>query len=505
MNNEEQWFLAAFKAQESYWAGEVSIPYKRHGEMIANIKKKLTKVRVRSQIELDHITQNYMGFECSPNRLTSSDNQEMYRVFTDHVLDLSQHCTNGMVGVFQLVIEYAIEMVGQPPCQLDVVALGSIAKGEATPYSDLEFMFLVEKTSDQHLKYFERLAMTIYFLVGNVGETPLKYMGIEELSGWFVDATKNGLKIDGLQAHAGNIPTGNGSRDQHNRFICTPSQLMSRYRDVYDNPDPVKSLKGDLTAMLACTKLLYGNSKLLDEFLFEAWCLNPNAARKKANEAMLQKDLQKFNFLLDASLAQKRRLKKDFYRFPSILILDLKIIHQLRAPATNDILQALESEEVLSSYAAAHLKFLVCSAVYIRLAAYSNYGSQNDEISVLNADPDRGATKNLWYVSRPLLLHMMLHLIPIQRSAKLNQLKQFIEIDNLSQHLAVAMTCHYCGDHEKAEKFYTKSLEMKLRLYGDSDHPDVSASRITNWARCMTPWGSMKRLRSFTPNRWRWS
>ena len=30
------------------------------------------------------------------------------------------------------------------------------------------------------------------------------------------------------------------------------------------------------------------------------------------------------------------------------------------------------------------------------------------------------------------------------------------------------------GQYEKAEKFYTKSLEMMLRLYGDSDHPDVS-------------------------------
>ena len=31
------------------------------------------------------------------------------------------------------------------------------------------------------------------------------------------------------------------------------------------------------------------------------------------------------------------------------------------------------------------------------------------------------------------------------------------------------------GQYDKAETYYTKSLEMSLRLYGNSDHPDNSS------------------------------
>lgn len=106
----------------------------------------------------------------------------------------------------------------KPPCDFVALAIGSLARGEATPYSDLEYLFLVEHKSDDALQYFERLAVTNYFLIGNLGQTKLKYMAIKELKGWFDDRSKNGFKIDGLSPGAGNIPTGNELPEKSNHL-----------------------------------------------------------------------------------------------------------------------------------------------------------------------------------------------------------------------------------------------------------------------------------------------
>ena len=123
------------------------------------------------------------------------------------------------------ILQHCIKMIDCPqPCKFTAVASGSLAKGEATPYSDLEFMVLVEKNTDLLIKYFELLAMSVYFMIGNLQETPLKHMNVEKQKN-FTDDGMNEFKIDGLQQKAGNIPTGNGTKEQKNKFILTVEEL----------------------------------------------------------------------------------------------------------------------------------------------------------------------------------------------------------------------------------------------------------------------------------------
>ena len=150
------------------------------------------------------------------------------------------------------IVTCALGMITQkPPCSFTVVSIGSLARGEATPYSDLEYLFLLhaEYKSVPILDYFETLAVTTYFLIGNLGETKLSYMAIKELQGWFDDQSQNGMKIDGLGKGAGNIPTGNGLDKPHNHFIMTYDELLSKYQHVLNNPEPEEAKRGDLTAM----------------------------------------------------------------------------------------------------------------------------------------------------------------------------------------------------------------------------------------------------------------
>ena len=79
------------------------------------------------------------------------------------------------------VIENSLQLVGdRVPCEFTAVAIGSLARGEATSYSDLEYLFLIDKKTPETELFFEQLAMTTYFVIGNLSETKLRYMGIKD-------------------------------------------------------------------------------------------------------------------------------------------------------------------------------------------------------------------------------------------------------------------------------------------------------------------------------------
>ena len=167
--------------------------------------------------------------------------------------NISLSCTERMVRFAQQIIEGAVNALDErPPCGFTVAAIGSLARGEATPYSDLEYLFVVEEKSPKSEEYFELLAITSYFLIGSLKETKLSYMAVEELDGWFEDFSLNGFKIDGLSAGAGNIPTGNGViPGNKNHFILTKEELVNRYRETFNSPVEKEAIRGDNTAMLA--------------------------------------------------------------------------------------------------------------------------------------------------------------------------------------------------------------------------------------------------------------
>ena len=108
-----------------------------------------------------------------------------------------------MIHLADMVMRTGVELLGEEPaCDFAVLAFGSLSKDEATPYSDLEFLFLIKEKNWVTESYFEHLAMIVYFIIGNIQETNLKYMDIEELEGWFDDEGKSGFKIDGLRTNA---------------------------------------------------------------------------------------------------------------------------------------------------------------------------------------------------------------------------------------------------------------------------------------------------------------
>ena len=222
--------------------------------------------------------------------------------------------------MFSTIISECEETLGKKPCEYAVIGLGSLARGEATPYSDIEWAIvledIVQKTIDkikscdagivvseqdaieverrnqeeiekvriQHeinKKYFRKLAHYAYLKVINLGENILPPLGIKGLNNheskekgrddWFYDSvTPRGFLFDGLMPRACKWPCGNMhlmtiQPQQKFELIGTASELLK-----YQMPEELKKLEGaaveHLDNVLASSIHIYGQEALSNHY-----------------------------------------------------------------------------------------------------------------------------------------------------------------------------------------------------------------------------------------------
>ncbi len=81
-----------------------------------------------------------------------------------------QYCTlEHYKSYFQTLLYDAFALLGRPPCQFDIRAMGSLARNEPGPFSDLEYFILIEHAKQR--TYFQQLAQLIELQFLSLGET----------------------------------------------------------------------------------------------------------------------------------------------------------------------------------------------------------------------------------------------------------------------------------------------------------------------------------------------
>jgi hypothetical protein len=118
--------------------------------------------------------------------------------------------------------------VGPPPCAYAMLAFGSLAREDLTPYSDFEWAIVLDDedveprgTGLQNVGYFHTLARVLYLKLIALGETILPMTGAPEFSTHMQDLSPGGLTFDGQMDQAAHVP-------------ATP---MRQYRYVKAPPD----------------------------------------------------------------------------------------------------------------------------------------------------------------------------------------------------------------------------------------------------------------------------
>ena len=168
MGQKGQWQEKAYKVQVKYGKEDLQ-SFLQHLQTTHALKSQLAVIREKWKKQKDRLADHVGNLNCEADTLFCSNTQDIYSQLLCDIPNLCTHVNRDMIMLTRSVLEKVLDICGEPKCGYCLVALGSLARGEMTPYSDLEFLFLIELKSDEVLQYFERAAVTMYFLIGNLG------------------------------------------------------------------------------------------------------------------------------------------------------------------------------------------------------------------------------------------------------------------------------------------------------------------------------------------------
>ena len=173
-----------------------------------------------------------------------SEKQHHENCQREHVGDYGIRIPQSLPGVLATAYKKAeaalLNEKGQScPCHYAVVGMGSMALQQATPYSDLEFLVIIESYSTENKMYFQQLTQEVEKLVIALGETPGKPNNPDN---------KKGIRFDSWNHTALN--------DQLIGTIDHFIQLLNNY----DQPDKL------LYTMLEVSNFVYGKITLFQSY-----------------------------------------------------------------------------------------------------------------------------------------------------------------------------------------------------------------------------------------------
>ncbi|XP_028399863.1 uncharacterized protein LOC114523203 [Dendronephthya gigantea] len=325
--------------------------------------------------------------------------EDHYEIHADQMHDVFRDIQNMYIRLVSMLTKECVSKLGQPPCNFAIIALGSVARMEATPYSDLEFAILYSDPGiADKINYFRVLSYFLHLKVINLGETILPALGIEELNNfedpkrnWFFDSeTPRGISFDGAMPWASKTPLGRKATKNKPalELIRTPQKMA----ELQDEETAVKE-GYHLADIMVRVSLLYGDRALVDEYnKHVADKLNaissPAVARsnstvgRKRGIQQLSKDIDTF-FPLKTFFGPSCAFnaKKDFYRLISLLLSDLALIFNIRSPTPWQVISELQTRGIIDETDMMNIKVCLSIANEIRLKTYLASSRQKEVLS----------------------------------------------------------------------------------------------------------------------------
>jgi predicted nucleotidyltransferase len=96
------------------------------------------------------------------------DVRQMLKDETEEIERLSDTISVGMKQFLAAIINECLELLGTPPCDHEVIVLGSLARNEMTPYSDFEWAILTNSEEEECKVFFRNLTNLVHLQVGKV-------------------------------------------------------------------------------------------------------------------------------------------------------------------------------------------------------------------------------------------------------------------------------------------------------------------------------------------------
>lgn len=339
----------------------------------------------------ESLHQNRIELENFRNSLHQKINTLAEPYAPEAVFQLHREIADQNKDFVRRLLSQCIEVLGKPPCSFAVIGFGSLAREETTPYSDLEFGFLIETDTVENKQYFRNLAYCLHLKVVNLGETILPALNIPCLQKihFYDGLIPRGFAFDGagVKGKGCKTPLGNGTTFE---LIQTPAGLAS-----YQGKDQrerwwLKTEPHLPMELLNFTPIFESNQEINLTKQYQQQLeiqlkqnVNPNLTLREylARHHLSQEDDEHFDPSLNRidQEGQLFRAKFDLYRLPHLLIDRLSLLSHIPSCNTFERIEKLP----FTPEAKEHLKWLMAEVMVQRLRVYSHYRAQKEAINPL--------------------------------------------------------------------------------------------------------------------------
>ena len=134
--------------------------------------------------------------------------QNFFNMFESHpdLLQLQREFSRKLKRLLNKPLNSIEDWLGKPPCAFCIALVGSLSRGDALPYSDIDFFILVENKAERHHPYFQSWIKVFCLYINLMGEP-------------------NGLRID-----SGDLGYLTG---EDKLFLTTPEDLAAHFNPTF--------------------------------------------------------------------------------------------------------------------------------------------------------------------------------------------------------------------------------------------------------------------------------
>ena len=321
-------------------------------------------------------------FKSEFNKISNPTNYKEVRVFQKKV-------TNQLKAFFRdHLLNDAFAILGEPPCDYDLRAMGSVGREEICPYSDLEWMILIgdsqnegiinqdEKIYDQHMSFFKTLASFIELQVVSLGETAatnfpvFTSLGAKNSSGFHIDTGGNPAQDD---------------------LIGCPEKMASLQKPI--NQDQYYDPRSTSHTMLKTISLYQTNPNLFDQYQSymdkildkklpeEETELSALTVRERKALKLIEKRLADYKKAWNVHFEEQHTIdvKKQYIEVLQHLISDLALFYGIKETNTLDIIDYLQIKHVFTKESSIILKESISFIYMLRVRLHLGYNEQKEE------------------------------------------------------------------------------------------------------------------------------
>ncbi|WP_052236367.1 hypothetical protein [Candidatus Protochlamydia amoebophila] len=314
---------------------------------------------------------------------------DLQNFIIEEVRALQRKVSANLITFLHALVEDAIAILGDPPCSYDLRAMGSLAKKEVCPYSDLEWCILMEAI--EHRPYFVKLARLLELQIISLGEDPAQGLpvftciGTKHRSGFHVDSGGNPAVVTDL--------------------IHTPDGLAQMQKiEEYPSNSHSNTLRKTISFHQSTPKLFVLYQAQMGTYLNEESLQTKEIRRKRQAVQLLTDRLQTYEQIWCHPFKEKIiDLKKNYTELLHHLLNDLSLYFGMEESNTLDLIDALVKKEIFTAESGFLLQEAVAAIYLKRVGLHFICGEQKEEVNLEEfCDEKEILAKIYWLVLRPL-------------------------------------------------------------------------------------------------------